>query len=178
MSKQEPEDATAGRSDVELQHEVEQFYYREAELLDDRDLEAWLDLLTEDVEYAMPTRLIREKAAERSPFSETSFNYHEDRSTLESRVDRFGSEFAWSDDPPARTRHYVTNVRVGDPDGEELPVKSNLLLFWAQRENDDTLVSCERHDRLRRVDGDLKVARREVRLDHNVVPMKNISVFL
>jgi 3-phenylpropionate/cinnamic acid dioxygenase small subunit len=162
----------------DLHFELRQFYNREAELLDDRELEAWLDTLTEDVTYEMPVRLIREKGSERSPFSERGFNYHENRSTLESRVERFGSEFAWSDDPPARTRHFVSNVRVDAVDGDEVRAKNNLLLFWAQRENDDTLLSGERYDTLRRVDGEFKLAERQIRLDHNVLPIKNISVFL
>lgn len=162
---------------MELHYECVKFYNREAELLDDKELEAWLELLTEDVRYDMPIRVIREKGAERDPFSDEGYNYHEDRSTLEARVERFQSEYAWSEDPPTRTRHFVTNVRIDSVDEEELSVRNNLLLFWAQREDDHTLLSAERHDVLRRVDGELNLAERDVRLDHNVIPMKNISVF-
>lgn len=174
MSKQQ---SSEGKSEMELHYECVEFYNREAELLDDKELEAWLDLLTEDVRYDMPIRLIRERGAERSPFSDEGYNYHENRGTLEARVERFQSEYAWSEDPPSRTRHFVSNVRIDSVDGDEVTVKNNLLLSWAQREDDHTLLPAERHDVLRRVDGELKLAERDVHLDQNVIPMKNISVF-
>jgi 3-phenylpropionate/cinnamic acid dioxygenase small subunit len=165
------------REPMTLHYECTAFYNREAELLDEKRLEEWLDLMTEDVQYEMPIRVTREKGAERSEFSEEGFNYREDHSTLEARIERFQSEYAWSEDPPSRTRHFVSNVRPGDPEGDEIPVKTNVLLFRAQGESGDTLLSAERHDILRRVDGDLKLAKRDIRLDHTVLPMKNISVF-
>jgi len=36
--------------------EIEQFLYREARLLDNRQCHAWLDLLTDDMQYWMPVR--------------------------------------------------------------------------------------------------------------------------
>ncbi len=42
--------------DNELRHRIEDFLYLEAELLDDRKLREWLDLLTDDVRYWMPIR--------------------------------------------------------------------------------------------------------------------------
>ncbi|MCW8173577.1 MULTISPECIES: 3-phenylpropionate/cinnamic acid dioxygenase subunit beta [Natrialba] len=166
------------QSELERHYECVSFYNREAELLDEKELEHWLELLTEDIRYDMPLRVTRDRGSDRSEFSEEGFNYREDRSTLEARVERFQSEFAWSEDPPTRTRHFVTNVRVADVDGDELSVKNNLLLFMAQGEEaDGTTVSAERHDVLRRVDGELKLAERDIRLDHTVLPMKNISVF-
>lgn len=174
MSKQQ---SLQDRSEMELHYDCVTFYNREAELLDDKELEAWLDLLTEDISYTMPVRLIRERGAERAPFSEQGYNYHEDRSTLEARVKRFQSEYAWSEDPPSRTRHFVSNVRIDAVDDDEIAVKNNLLLFRAQRENDDVLLSAERHDVLRQNGETLQLSEREIRLDHNVIPMKNISVF-
>ena len=37
-----------------LKQEIEEFLYREAELLDERRYEEWLDLFTEDTHYFMP----------------------------------------------------------------------------------------------------------------------------
>ena len=39
-----------------LQHEVEQFLYHEARLLDERKFDDWLALLTDDIHYWMPIR--------------------------------------------------------------------------------------------------------------------------
>ncbi|MCW8173349.1 3-phenylpropionate/cinnamic acid dioxygenase subunit beta [Natrialba swarupiae] len=161
------------KPDHELHYECVSFYNHEAELLDTKELEQWLELMTEDIRYDMPLRVTRDRGSDRSEFSDEGFNYREDWSTLDARIERFQSEFAWSEDPPTRTRHFVTNVRVKDVDGDELSVKNNLLLFLAQGEEaDGTTISAERHDVLRRVDGELKLAERDIRLDHTVLPMK------
>ena len=39
-----------------LKNEIEEFLYQEAELLDGRNFEEWLDLLTDDIRYWMPMR--------------------------------------------------------------------------------------------------------------------------
>ena len=39
-----------------LKADVEDFYYREADLLDERRFREWLDLLTDDIVYFMPIR--------------------------------------------------------------------------------------------------------------------------
>ena len=41
---------------LDLMREVEDFLYGEADLLDERDYDEWLDLFTEDVVYWMPMR--------------------------------------------------------------------------------------------------------------------------
>ena len=35
-------------ADVQLQHDIEQFYYQEAEILDSRQYRVWIELLTDD----------------------------------------------------------------------------------------------------------------------------------
>ncbi|MGH9034150.1 MAG: aromatic-ring-hydroxylating dioxygenase subunit beta, partial [Acidimicrobiia bacterium] len=50
---------TVPRVDVELQHEIEQFLYHEANLLDEREFQDWLELFTDDIHYWMPTRYNR-----------------------------------------------------------------------------------------------------------------------
>jgi 3-phenylpropionate/cinnamic acid dioxygenase small subunit len=39
-----------------LKQEIEEFFYQEAELLDERRYEEWLELLADDVRYWMPMR--------------------------------------------------------------------------------------------------------------------------
>ncbi|HWM76977.1 MAG TPA: aromatic-ring-hydroxylating dioxygenase subunit beta, partial [Methylomirabilota bacterium] len=39
-----------------LKQEIESFLYREADLLDERRYEEWLELFTEDAHYWMPLR--------------------------------------------------------------------------------------------------------------------------
>lgn len=153
------------------------FLNHEANLLDTQQLSAWLDLLTEDIEYRVPRRVTRERGSERSEFSDDSFHFKDDLGTLQTRVERFDSEFAWSENPPNRTRRFVSNVRVMDIEEGEYTVRSNLLFYRSQGEDaDGTVISGERLDTLREVEDDLKLARRHVFLDHSVIPLKNFTV--
>ncbi len=164
---------------LETYWEVYSFLMREAELLDERCEREWLEsCITEDVEYLMPVRENRERG-EGTGFSDESFYFQETHGSLELRVRRLETEYAWAEDPPSRTRHFVTNVRVagGDEDGE-VAVKSNLLLYRS-RGSDPTadLLSAERRDVLRREEDGLRLRRREILLDHSVVMTHNLSVF-
>lgn len=155
------------------------FLYHEAELLDDRRLRDWFNLLTVDIDYRIPTRVTRERAATRPEFSAASFHMIEDYGSLKTRVARLETEYAWAEDPPTRTRRIVSNVRVGESAGdEEFNVKSNFLLFRAKSDAAPTLLAGERHDVLRRIEGTLRLARRMVLLDHTVLPMENLAIFL
>lgn len=166
----------------ELYFECMEFLNREAQLLDDDDLRDWLDLLTEDIKYRVPRRITRERGSERSEFSEKGFLYRDDYGTLATRVKRFENEYAWAENPPTRTRRFVSNVRpeaLPADDDEDVTVKSNLMLYRNQSDTTDyDLIVGERDDRLRRVDGELKLAERTVFLDQTVLNTQNLSFFL
>jgi 3-phenylpropionate/cinnamic acid dioxygenase small subunit len=165
--------------DYQLVIDVEQFLYREAQLLDDDDLHEWYDLLTEDVEYRVPRRVTRERGAEASEFSEKGFLYREDHGTLQTRVNRYDREYAWAENPPSRTRRLVTNVRLESTSDREVSVRSNLLLYRSQGDGTDAdLVACERFDTLRRTDDGFRLSERTVHLDQTVLATRNLSFFL
>jgi len=159
--------------------EVQSFLMREAELLDERREREWLEsCIADDVEYLMPVRENRERS-EGVGFSDESFYFQETRGSLELRVKRLETEYAWAEDPPSRTRHFVTNVMVAEGEEEgEVAVKSNLLLYRS-RGSDPTadVLSAERRDVLRKQDGGWRLRRREILLDHSVVMTHNLSVF-
>jgi len=157
---------------------AERLLYREAELLDDRDLHGWLELLARDIDYRVPVRVTRERSAGVSPFSDRSFHLIEDYGSLAARVRRFDTEYAWAEDPPSRTRRFVTNVRATTAGPDEMSVRSNLLLFRARAETANALISCERKDLWRRTDGAWLLVRRLVLLDHTTIPMENMAAFL
>ncbi|TBH16546.1 aromatic-ring-hydroxylating dioxygenase subunit beta [Thermus thermamylovorans] len=169
---------------MDLTREILDFLYREAELLDEGRYREWLSLLTEDIVYQVPVRLTRERPPQGGygGVSERMFHLDEDRTSLEMRVARLETGFAWAEDPPSRLRHFVTNVRVEDPQakdlGPEAVVRSNLLIFrsrWDQPEF--TFISAARQDVLRKEEGSWKLARRLVILDHSTLPTHNLSFF-
>ena len=168
--------------DNQLRREVEEFFYFEAELLDERKLREWLDLLADDVRYWMP---IRHNTAERpqdiaEELSKPGEGYYFDdnKQNLRLRVERVYSKTAWSELPPSRTRHLITNVRVKRDNGAELEVHSNFLVYRTRMESDKDMFVGTRQDILRRVNGGFKIARRTIVLDQAVLDAKNISVFL
>jgi len=156
--------------------EVLEFVYNEAELLDGRRFTEWLELLTEDVSYRMPQPVNRG----RTPgYSQVTEILSENLASLRVRVRKLGTEFAWADDPPSRTRHLVTNVRAREtarPD--ELEVSSSVLLYRHRSPGASADLFCgERQDLLRKVGGAWRLARRSVLLDQNVVEARHLAIF-
>lgn len=160
--------------------EINDFLFYEAELLDTGRFEDWLSLLTEDIRYVIPVRVTRDRASNISEFLRNTLHYDESRDSLEMRVKRLATEYAWVENPPSRTRHFVTNVRVSCNTGSdgEYEVKSNLLLYRGRSDKTTyDLLSGERHDILRRRGDGFALAKRTVLLDHTTIPA-NLAVFL
>jgi 3-phenylpropionate/cinnamic acid dioxygenase small subunit len=166
--------------DVALQFDVESFLYAEAELLDEHRYREWYDLLAEDVRYRVPTqanRLRRDRGQEASTEDEVCL-FDDDKTTMGWRIRQLESATHWAEDPPSRTRHLVTNVRIARRDGEaEIDVRSNFLCYRNRLADEVDLWAGERADVLRRGgEGCWLIARRTVTLDQNVVLSKNLSV--
>ena len=162
-----------------LQYEVEQFYYREAALLDDRRFEEWLDLLTPDVHYWMPIRrtvTIANADREFTRPGDMAF-FDDDKPLLEARVRKLGTGYSWSEDPPSRTRHMISNVRVLAETGDELVVESNFHLYRTRLDSEEDSWIGRRRDRLRRVAGELRIAERHVFLEQTLILSRNLSNF-
>lgn len=158
--------------------EVHQFLVCEAELLDSRKYQEWLELFTEDIVYRMPVRATRAHTLEGSVLDGMD-HFDEDMYSLRKRVQRFETEHAWAEDPPSRTRHFVTNVRVYPDEGDGLLVKSYVLLFRSRGDTRDAdFLSAERTDALRRSNNGFKIASREIMVDESVLKTQNLAVFL
>jgi 3-phenylpropionate/cinnamic acid dioxygenase small subunit len=171
--------------------EVEQFLYREARLLDERRFREWLDLFTDDVRYWMGARSNRYPRTSKAISILSPNRYVEDdhtrddelsifdesKETLSGRVARLETGMAWAEDPPSRTRHLITNIEVAGDAGAELTVHSNFIVYRSRAETEQDFYVGARQDLLRRVDGWLKIARRKMTLDQNVLSAKNLSIF-
>ncbi|MBO0865382.1 MAG: 3-phenylpropionate/cinnamic acid dioxygenase subunit beta [Mycobacterium sp.] len=159
--------------------QAHQFLVDEAYLLDAQQYEAWLDTLTDDIRYLMPVRVTTALGAgfDTSP---GMAHFDEDKYSLSRRVARFRTEHAWTEDPPSRLRHHITNVRTFEgTDDTELCVESAELLFRSRGDvNEAALVSCGRRDVLRWCGSQLKLAQRTIMVDESVLRMQNLAVFL
>ena len=155
-----------------------QFLVEEAALLDAADYAGWLELLCPDVRYLMPVRVTTARGAGFDALPDMG-HFDEDMYALRKRVQRLATDHAWTEDPPSRTRRFVTNVRTFGNGPSGYAVESALLLF---RSRGDTrapdLVSAGRRDLLRETSDGLRLARREITVDESVLRTQNLAVFL
>ena len=168
-------------ADPLLRLEIEEFLYAEAELLDNRRYDEWLDLFTEDCHYWMPIRSTRVLGDEEHEFTKEWENsyFDDDKAIMHQRVAKVETRFSWSEEPPSRTRHLLTNIRIrpgSTPD--ELGVVCNFIVYRTRLSSDEDKWVGERLDTLRRVNGDWQIAERKVYLDEALLKSKNLSVFL
>jgi biphenyl 2,3-dioxygenase beta subunit len=162
---------------MRLRFEVEEFLFAEAALLDERRYDEWLALLTDDIHYWMPIRrttTARELAHEFTQPGGMAY-FDDDKTTLTVRVQRLSVGRAWAEDPPSRTRHILTNVRVLELEGDEIDVTANFQLYRTRLNSEEDSWIGRRDDRLRRVDGRLMLARRHIFLEQTVVLSQNMS---
>ena len=170
---------------VLLKQELEEFLYREAELLDERRYEAWLELLADDVRYWMPMRRnVRFGELEREFTREgQDINwFDEGKETLTRRVQQILTGVHWAEEPLSRICHMVSNVQIlhvspSALDPAEVTVKCRFLIYRNRVETETDILVGKREDVLRRVNGQWNIAQRKVILDQNVLLAKNLTFF-
>jgi 3-phenylpropionate/cinnamic acid dioxygenase small subunit len=168
-----------------LKEEIEAFLYHEAELLDERRYEEWLDLFTEDTHYFMPMRrnVPHDQPEREFTRAGTDVNwFDEGKDTLTRRVKQILTGIHWAEEPPSRICHLISNVQVVAANGAgappaEVTVKSRFLVYRNRVETETDFLVGKREDLLRRENGGWKIARRKIVLDQNVLLAKNLTVF-
>ena len=169
-----------------LKDEISEFLHHEADLLDARQFDEWLDLLAEDMTYAMPLRLNvayedHEQRATTRPGDEACW-FDEGKSTLAKRVAQIRTKVHWAEEPFSRVSHLVTNIRVlaARPDTaspSEVDVGCRFVVYRNRVEAETDFFVGQRKDTLRRTpDGGWLVASRLLLLDQNVLLAKNLTV--
>ena len=142
-----------------LQHEVEQLLYREARLLDDWNLDAWLTLYTEDARYVVPTTDLPEG----DPRTDLVF-IDDDYTRMAARVVRLKSRHAHREYPWSRTRRFIGNVMVTATDGDEIEATASVAV-WRFRAGESSPYVGRYDVRMRRVDGELRLCHKRAILD-------------
>ena len=173
-----------------LKQDVEDFLYREMELLDERRFEEWLELFAEDLVYFMPMR-----RNVRHGYHEDDENtregqgiswLEEDKWTLTKRVEQIRTGIHWAEEPLSRICHIVTGVMLADakPDptsATEVVVRSRFLVYQNRGETENYTLIGKRIDTLRRAETahgpDWRIRRREIILDQNMLLAKNLTAF-
>jgi chlorobenzene dioxygenase small subunit/benzene/toluene dioxygenase beta subunit len=166
--------------DPALNMRVQQFYFHEAQMLDDKRFRDWLAMFDKSATYRVPIRRTmppRERKVEFSSEHDLSI-FDENYRDLEQRIEKLETGKAWAEEPPSRTRHCITNVRIWR-DSENLLVRTNFSVFQGRFDRDTHYFFGERHDVLKESDGTfgLSLSSRLVLLDHTTLEVPSVSIF-
>jgi len=134
---------------AELQREVEQFLYRQSELLDTRQWQAFIDLFTTDGMYWMPSLPSHEH------WDGVPSILAEDRDMMSVRMKRVSHPNAWSQQAEWATNHVVSNVVVEkvDADTGDIHVRSRFHMMELRRDDLRHFGGSYRHHLQRTADG-------------------------
>ncbi len=173
-----PLGATAGTPT--LKERVEDFFAYEAELIDGRKYEQWLDLLADDIRYFMPlTRNVQHNKLE-DEYTREKIDaawFDEDKKTLTQRVQQILGGDHWAEEPVSRTTHMIANIRIESATDTEVSVRSKFIVYVNRREDEIRLFAGKRHDVLRVQQNGFLVARRKILLDQSTLQAKNMTTF-
>ena len=158
---------------------AQHFLAEEAAMLDAQCWDEWLGVLHPEIRYVMPVRVTTSIGTGYDALDDMA-HFDEDLYSLRKRVERLQTEHAWTEDPPSRTRHVVTNVRTfADGEGDDIRVESSLVLL---RSRGDTrpleVVSATRHDTLTQTPEGWRLRARRIMVDESVLRTQNLAIFL
>ena len=169
-----------------LTQEIAQFLYTEAEVLDERQYDEWLDLLADDIRYWMPIRRNVKYGDTTREFTRETDDinwFDEGKDTLTRRVRQIQTGIHWAEEPRSRITHMVSNVQLLTATSDavvarELAVKSRFLIYRNRVETETDVLVGKREDTLRRTGDGWLIARRKIILDQNVLLLKNLTFFI
>ena len=164
----------------ELQHEIEQFLFAEAALLDARQFEDWYALLADDLRYYMPAQSnLSRPQGDIDELHQAAF-FDDDKEYMGVRIKRLHTGRAWAEEPSSRTRHLVSNVRVRPLAADnEFEANSIFYIYRSRLERQLDQFVGQRVDVLRRVDNAYgwQIANRTIYLDQATLLSGNLSIF-
>jgi PAH dioxygenase small subunit len=156
--------------------EITELLHLEAELLDVGDFDRWLGLLDENLSYRMPVTVTRE-SGQGTIYADDMEFMSETIHSIRMRLERMKTEYAWAEDPPSRTRHLITNIRVKAYGSSECAVTSYFCVYWSRgMSSASTLFVGFREDVLIRRSNGWRILKRDIFLDTSTVGANGITV--
>ncbi|EHG5981871.1 3-phenylpropionate/cinnamic acid dioxygenase subunit beta [Escherichia fergusonii] len=166
--------------------EIADFFYAEASLLDERNFQAWLDLLHDDIVYFMPmcrnVKFGQHAAKENTVLGNDISWFDEGKWTLTKRVEQILTGVHYAEEPLSRTTHLISNVRVLDVRKDEdnqllISTSCHFIMYLNRVEYEVNLLAGKRYDTLIATGDSYQVLKREIILDQNVLLVKNLTTF-
>jgi len=127
--------------------EVEAFLFRQAELLDGKSWQGFIDLFTPDGVYWMPA------SPEQTTWDGVPSIFAEDRNLMTVRMKRLTHPHAWSQAPMWGTSHLVGNVVVESDEGDEIVARSRFHMMEFRRDASRHFAGSYRHHLRRTPEG-------------------------
>ena len=109
--------------------EVEDFLFAEAALLDAWRLDDWLELLTDDAAYYVPSN-----DRPLGDHRDTLFMIADDINRIRARVKRLNDVNAHAEHPRSHTRRMVHNVRITRIEGDTIEATANFVVYRFRRD--------------------------------------------
>jgi 3-phenylpropionate/cinnamic acid dioxygenase small subunit len=149
-------------------HQIENFLYREARLMDENAYDDWFALWTDDALYWIPAN-----ADDIDPQRHVSIVY-EDKARLEDRIERLKSGAAYAQDPKSRMRRVISNIEIEEGAQGEVIVYANFNLTELRRSQQRTFAGRTVH-KLRPEGSSFKIAYKKVLLVNNDEVISNLT---
>jgi len=155
-----------------LERELVEFVYREARLVDDRQLADWYALFADDGYYWVPLA-----PGQTDPLTHTSLAY-EDRLLLQLRIERFSNPRSYSLHPPVRCLHVLQRpeIEATDAGAGTWTLRTHQIYVETQGDMQQVLAAVVRHT-LVRVDGALRIRLKRVDLLNCDAALPSIQLF-
>lgn len=157
--------------------EIQRFLHHEAALLDRRAYKSWFELLTDDIAYRITTQVVRPAEAGALRYAIVD----EGADGLRLRVEQVSDpRLTRAENPPTLIRRFVSNLQASHAAPPDTFVAETNLLVYRQRATapEGGLYVGERRDVLRRTDGKLRLAGRDVDLDQSFLRDGALSTLL
>jgi 3-phenylpropionate/cinnamic acid dioxygenase small subunit len=149
---------------ADLQREVEQFLYRQAELLDGKHWQAYIDCFADDGVYWMPV------TREQTEWEGSPSIFAEDKLMMEIRKGRVSHPNAWSQVPMWETNHLVSHVVIESAAGGQVQVRSRFHMMELRRDTVRHFGGRYQHTLVRGPDGALRIRLQRVDLFNSQAP--------
>lgn len=154
--------------DAALQREVEQFLFLQAELLDGKHWQGFIDLFADDGVYWMPV------TPEQTEWEGSPSIFAEDKLMMEIRKGRVSHPNAWSQAPMWETNHVVSHVAIETTSGGMLQVRSRFHLMELRRDDMRHFGGSYRHTLVRDAAGALRIKLQRVDLFNGQAPFEYV----
>jgi p-cumate 2,3-dioxygenase beta subunit len=152
--------SSALKSRVVTRAAIEDFLYAEAALLDEWRLDEWLALFDEERgAFYIPSTDVPDSVPGRALFL-----IADDMPRLRSRVRQLLSGLTWAENPPSRTRHMISNVRIVGESEDATLVTANFVVYRMRFQNVDPYIGKYHYKLLPKDDG-FKILERKAVLD-------------